>query len=62
WRESIARARAAKHPAPVPSSLAIMRERKAAGDSLRAIAAHVNALGLRTPGGAMWYASTVRAA
>ncbi|MGA8027740.1 MAG: recombinase family protein, partial [Bryobacteraceae bacterium] len=41
WRESIARARAAKHPAPVPSSLAIMRERKAAGDSLRAIAAHV---------------------
>jgi DNA invertase Pin-like site-specific DNA recombinase len=63
WAESIAMARAARLP-PVPAAqvVALMQERRAAGDSLRAIAAHLNGLGLKTTLGNRWYASTVRKA
>lgn len=62
WRESIYKARAGVGRTPVPAFLGIMQEQRAAGESLRKIAAHLNRLGLKTAGGASWYASTVRAA
>lgn len=61
WKASIAKARAAQIAAPVaPKVLTLMRQQQANGTSLRAIAAHLNGLGLRTPKGFVWYASTVR--
>lgn len=63
WQESIAKARAARLPAPAPAVLLeMMRERRLEGATLRQIAAHLNALGLHTPAGRHWYASTVRKA
>jgi DNA invertase Pin-like site-specific DNA recombinase len=45
---------------PAPAVLEIMRERRSQGDTLRAIAYRLNTLGLVTPQGKPWYASTVR--
>lgn len=62
WRESIGTARIARNPVPVSSALlTIMQNRRAEGWTLRRIAAEMNDLGLKTPRGAGWYASTVRA-
>lgn len=61
WVESIAAARRVKDPiAPAPQLVEMMRRHRAGGMTLRAIAAQLNTLGLRTPKGAQWYASTVR--
>ena len=38
----------------------MMRRHRAEGMTLRAIAAQLNGLGLRTPKGSQWYAGTVR--
>ena len=63
WAESIARARQTKDPIPpAPQLVAMMRRHRAEGMTLRAIAAQLNGLGLRTPKGAHWYAGTVRKA
>jgi DNA invertase Pin-like site-specific DNA recombinase len=63
WKESIARARQAKDPIPpAPQLVEMMRRYRADGMTLRAIAAQLNELGLRTPRGAQWYAGTVRKA
>jgi DNA invertase Pin-like site-specific DNA recombinase len=43
-----------------PDVIARLHEFRSQGLSLRAIAARMNTLGLRTPGGHDWYASTVR--
>ncbi len=51
WAESIARARQAKDPIPpAPQLVEMMRRHRAEGMTLRAIAAQLNGLGLRTPG------------
>ena len=61
WDESIMRARQAKDPIPpAPQLLEIVRRHRAEGMTLRAIAAQLNTLGLRTPRGSQWYAGTVR--
>ncbi len=63
WQQSIAAARKALNPAPPsPQLLDLMRHHQATGESLRAIARRLNVLGLRTPKGHQWHASTVRAA
>ena len=63
WAESIARARQIKDPIPpAPQIIELMRRHRAEGMTLRAIAAQLNGLGLRTPRGAQWYAGTVRKA
>jgi len=63
WFESIEAARKAKGLAsPAPAVMEMMQKHRADGLSLRAIADRLNALGLRTPQGAAWYASTVRGA
>jgi DNA invertase Pin-like site-specific DNA recombinase len=63
WQESLAAARAAKGLVPVASAvLDMMRKLRGEGKSLRAVADHLNQLGLRTPQGSAWYASTVRGA
>lgn len=61
WQECVANARAAKNP-NVPSTqlLELMRHHRTAGESLRMIANRLNVLGLRTPKGNSWHASTVR--
>ena len=62
WRNSIEKARTARNPVPLsPALLAIMQNCRADGWALRKIAAEMNALGLKTPRGTGWYASTVRA-
>lgn len=45
---------------PPAKVLALMQERRSGGASLREIAAELNQLGIRTPRGSQWYASTVR--
>ena len=61
WAESIARARTCKDPIPpAPQLVEMMRRHRAEGMTLRAIAAQLNGLGLRTPRGSQWYAGTVR--
>ncbi len=61
WQESIAKARRTKDPIPpAPQLLALMRRHRAEGMTFRAIAAQLNALGLRTPRGSQWYPSTVQ--
>ena len=63
WNESIAAAREAKKLAPISTAvMETMYELRASGLPLRAIADRLNALGIRTPQGASWYASTVRGA
>jgi DNA invertase Pin-like site-specific DNA recombinase len=63
WNESIAKARAARkktRPVELEALLASYRDEAL---SLRQIAGRLNALGVKTPsGGAVWHASTVRAA
>jgi DNA invertase Pin-like site-specific DNA recombinase len=60
WHEGIAKARLAKNPTrPAVTVVAMMREHKVAGLTLRAIADRLNDLGLRTPKGSIWYACTV---
>jgi DNA invertase Pin-like site-specific DNA recombinase len=61
WQESIERARVAKDPLPVsPQLVEMVAQYRAAGETLRVIAARLNSLGLKTPKGNQWYASTVR--
>lgn len=61
WSESIAQARQIKDPIPpAPQLVEMMRRHRAEGMTLRAIAAQLNGLGLRTPKGSQWYAGTVR--
>jgi DNA invertase Pin-like site-specific DNA recombinase len=61
WQESISAARSARGlMPPTPAVQDMMRKLRSEGQTLRAIAAHLNQLGLRTPQGSLWYASTVR--
>jgi DNA invertase Pin-like site-specific DNA recombinase len=63
WQESLGAARAAKGLLPpAPAVMKMMRKLRVEGQPLRAIADHLNQLGLRTPQGSAWYASTVRGA
>ena len=63
WRESIAAAREAKKLAPIPDAvMQTLNELRSSGLTLRSIAGRLNALGIRTPQGSNWYASTVRGA
>jgi DNA invertase Pin-like site-specific DNA recombinase len=63
WQESIGKALAARWPKRAASQVdAVMHGMHAQGKSLRAIAGALNELGLTTPSGAAWYASSVRAA
>ena len=65
WEESIDKARearsaqAAKPPARV---IEMMQQQRFQGATLRRIAQNLNDLGVKTPAGARWYASTVRGA
>lgn len=60
WQEAQARATAAANPVkPAAQVVEMMRQHRADGLSLRAIADKLNGLGLRTPKGAQWYAATV---
>jgi hypothetical protein len=40
----------------------MMRQQRLEGKTLRAIAENLNAVGVKTPAGKRWYASTVRGA
>jgi DNA invertase Pin-like site-specific DNA recombinase len=61
WRESIAKARQSKSLIlPAPQIVEMMQRYRSEGLTLRAVAGQLNALGLRTPHGSRWYASTVR--
>jgi DNA invertase Pin-like site-specific DNA recombinase len=63
WQESLEAARKAKGLVPpAPAVLDMMRKLRSESHTLRAIADHLNQLGLRTPQGSIWYASTVRGA
>ena len=63
WFESIEAARRAKGlTAPALAVMEMMQQHRADGLPFRAIADRLNALGLRTPNGSVWYASTVRGA
>lgn len=63
WQESIGKATAARWPKRAASQVeAILRAHQTEGKSLRQIAAALNELGLKTPTGAQWHASSVRAA
>ena len=63
WQDSITRARRSKDPIPpAPQLIEMMCRHRAEGQTLRAIAAQLNGLGLRTPRGSQWYAGTVRKA
>jgi DNA invertase Pin-like site-specific DNA recombinase len=61
WQESIGRARAARNGTPVPLAVISQISRcRNDGWPLRRIAAELNAMGVRTPRGAEWHATTVR--
>jgi DNA invertase Pin-like site-specific DNA recombinase len=63
WSESLAHARSVKNPnVPSVQLLELMRHHRTAGESLRQVARRLNVLGLKTPKGFAWHASTVRAA
>ena len=47
---------------PAENILKLMLQLRDAGASYRDIAAHINAMDIRTPQGFRWYASTVRSA
>ena len=60
WQESIASARTARNPIPVPPAIvATIAERRAQGLPLRKIAEHLNDMGVRTPRGNRWHPETV---
>jgi DNA invertase Pin-like site-specific DNA recombinase len=64
WEESIKKARAARVgqlPRPSAPVIDMIARLRLQGGTLRGIADHMNALGLRTPGGASWHPSSVRA-
>jgi DNA invertase Pin-like site-specific DNA recombinase len=50
---------ATAHLRPLPEILQLVTGLRDKGDTLRSIADHLNRLGLRTPRGKSWYASTV---
>ncbi len=61
WQDSIAKARAARHPqSPAPEVVRMMQQSRDQGKTLRGIAAHLNELGLRTPCGYRWHHETIR--
>ena len=61
WQDSIELARNARHPArPAAQVIELMHQRRSEGQSYRAIANHLNDLGLRTPKGFSWHNETVR--
>ena len=61
WQDTLHLARAARHPvAPSPHVVQIMREQRAQGKTYRAIADHLNGMGLRTPKGFPWHNETIR--
>jgi DNA invertase Pin-like site-specific DNA recombinase len=63
WNESIEAARAARvSTPPAPAVIEMMKKHRADGLSLRVIADRLNDLGILTPKGSAWYASTVSAA
>ena len=69
WKPALAAALEAKYPNPIPAKVVeMMRRLRDEGRTLRAIAAELNGLGLRTaaspryPEGCIWHACTVRAA
>jgi DNA invertase Pin-like site-specific DNA recombinase len=63
WRESIGKATAARHHVPTPEPmLEMIRGLRTQGRTFRQITEQLNGLGLKTGGGSIWYASTVRAA
>jgi DNA invertase Pin-like site-specific DNA recombinase len=60
WQECIAKARLARHPKRAAVHVADLITRyRSEGESLRSIAARLNALGLKTPGGAAWHPYSV---
>lgn len=64
WQESLERARSAriqKINRPSPAILEMIHRMRAESASLRTIATRLNELGVRTPGGCQWHATTVRA-
>lgn len=62
WQDSLPRARAARQIAPPPPNVVeIMREQREKGRTLRAIADHLNGLGIPSPRGGRWYNERVRA-
>lgn len=61
WRESIGRATAARRKAPAALEIrALLESYQRDGLTLRAMAARLNELGLKTPSGGLWYANSVR--
>ena len=62
WEESIDRARAARNGTPVPLAVVSqIRSCRKDGWPLRRIAAHLNAMAVRTPRGCKWHSETVKA-
>lgn len=62
WKESIAKANAARRKTPTPADIStIVNGYRQEGLSLRAIAGRLNELGVKTPTGARWHPSSVRA-
>lgn len=65
WRKSLAKARLARSanmPRPSEAVLYMMHRHRLECGSYRAIAARLNEIGVKTPSGKSWHASTVRAA
>jgi DNA invertase Pin-like site-specific DNA recombinase len=63
WQESIGKATAARKKAPAPAEIrGIIANYRQQGLSQRAIAQRMNELGIKTPTGAAWYASSVQKA
>lgn len=63
WQKTIARAweaTRAKVGAPAPQTLDLMRQLRIEGKPYRAIASHLNSMGLRTPRGFLWHNETIR--
>lgn len=61
WAETLHKARAARHPVqPSPQIVATVQQQRAEGKSLRAIAAHLEGMGTRTPSGNRWHPETIR--
>ena len=60
YREVLAKARQVANPNPPPPAVVeLMRQMRREKKTLRAIAAHLNGLGLRTPRGSVWWPQTV---
>ena len=61
WNETLHRAREARHPMKPPQQIVdTIVQKRAEGKSLRAIVAHLDGLGTRTPNGKRWHPETVR--